>query len=71
MPIFRTRDQKDNLAKFFWDMAKIAFAFFLVAPIAQSQPYGLIRIIAGLNIGFTLATIGYILDGRKVTEGQI
>jgi hypothetical protein len=37
MPIFRTRDQKDNLAKFFWDMAKIAFAFFLVAPIAQSQ----------------------------------
>jgi len=50
-------------------MAKVAFTFFVVAPLAQTQSYGLVRIIAGLAIGFTLAVIGYMLDGRNVTEG--
>jgi hypothetical protein len=51
-------------------MAKVAFTFFVLAPFAQAQSYGLTRVIAGLTIGFTRAGIGYILDGRKVTEGQ-
>ena len=69
MRILRTEKQRENPAKFFWDMAKVAFTFFVVAPLAQTQSYGLVRIIAGLAIGFTLAVIGYMLDGRNVTEG--
>jgi len=69
MRILRTEKQKDNLAKFFWDMAKVAFTFFVVAPLAQTQLYGPTRVMGGLAIGFTLAVIGYMLDGREVTEG--
>ena len=68
MPILYTNQQKDNLAKFFWDMAKVAFTFFVLAPLAQTPPYGSIRIIAGVAIGFTLVSIGYILDGQKTPE---
>jgi hypothetical protein len=70
MQILRTEKQRDNLAKFFWDMAKVAFTFFVLAPLAQAQSYALTQVIAGLATGFTLVGIGYMLDGRKVTEGQ-
>ena len=68
MSILRTQQQKDNLAKFFWDMAKVAFTFFVLAPLAQTPPSGSIRIVAGLAIGFTLVSIGYILDGQQTSE---
>jgi hypothetical protein len=69
MQILRTEKQKDNLAKFFWDMAKVAFTFFVFAPFAQAQSYGFTQVTIGMIIGFTLVSIGYILDGRKVMEG--
>jgi hypothetical protein len=68
MQILRTEKQRENLAKFFWDMAKVAFTFFGVTPFAQTQSLGLIRTLAGLITAFTLLIIGYILDGRKVEE---
>ncbi len=51
-------------------MAKVAFTFFIIAPFVQAQPYGLLHVLGGLVIGFTLVVIGYMLDGRKVTEEQ-
>ena len=70
MQVLRTEKQRENLAKFFWDMAKIAFTFFVVTPLTQAQSYGVSRVLAGLAVGFTLVIIGYILDGRKVTEEE-
>ena len=70
MRILQTEKQRENLAKFFWDMAKVAFTFFVIAPFAQPQTYGLVRAIAGVVAGFTLMVIGYILDSRKVTEEE-
>ncbi|MBI3250073.1 MAG: hypothetical protein HYZ50_26560 [Deltaproteobacteria bacterium] len=32
MRILRTEKQRENLAKFFWDMAKVALTFFVIAP---------------------------------------
>jgi hypothetical protein len=68
MQILRTEKQRENLAKFFWDMAKVAFTFFVIAPLAQPQPFGLLRVITGVAIGFILVAIGYMRDGRKVSE---
>jgi len=70
MRILRTEKQRENLAKFFWDMAKVAFTFFVITPLAQPQSYGLLRVIAGVAIGFILVVIGYMLDGRKVAEEE-
>ena len=52
-------------------MAKVAFTFFVITPFAQPQSYGLVRVIAGLGVGFLLVVIGYMLDGRKITEEDI
>lgn len=49
-------------------MAKVAFTFFVITPLTQPQTYGPVRVIAGVVAGFTLMLVGYILDGRKVTE---
>lgn len=49
-------------------MAKVAFTFFVITPLTQPQTYGSVRVIAGVVAGFTLMLVGYILDGRKVTE---
>jgi hypothetical protein len=68
MRILRTEKQRENLAKFFWDIPKVAFTFFVITPLASPQSYGLVQVIAGLAIGFLLVLIGYILDGRKVME---
>jgi len=54
MRILRTEKQRENLAKFFWDMAKVAFTFFVITPLAQPQSSGLLRVIAGVAIGFIL-----------------
>jgi hypothetical protein len=70
MQILRTEKQRENLAKFFWDMAKVAFTFFVITPLTQPQTYGPVRVIAGVVAGFTLMVIGYILDGRKVREEE-
>jgi hypothetical protein len=34
MRIIRTEKQKDNLAKFFWDMAKVTLTLVFVTPPA-------------------------------------
>jgi len=70
MRIFQTEKQRENMAKFFWDMAKVALTFFVITPFAQPQTYGLARVFAGVVIGFTLIVIGYMLDGRKVAEEE-
>ena len=68
MPFLGTDKQRENLAKFFWDMAKIAFTFFVLVPVARQEEYHPSRILAGLIIGFTLLGVGYMLDGRESQE---
>jgi len=35
MKIIRTEKQRENLAKYFWDMSKVAFAVLVVGPFAN------------------------------------
>jgi hypothetical protein len=35
--IIRTEKQRENLAKYFWDMSKVAFAVFVVGPFAKPE----------------------------------
>lgn len=68
MRILRTEKQKDNLAKFFWDMSKVAFTLLVVSRLAAVEGFSLPGLIAGIAVGFVLALLGHFLDGREVLK---
>ena len=68
MKIIRTDKQKENLAKFFWDMSKVAFTVLVIGPFATPTSVGLGGLIVGIVIGFLLALWGYLLDGMEVSK---
>jgi ABC-type microcin C transport system permease subunit YejE len=66
MQIIRTEKQKDNLAKFFWDMAKVAFTLLVIGPFAKPESLTVIGTTIGVAIGAALGLFGYLLDGMEV-----
>ncbi|MBI3801409.1 MAG: hypothetical protein HY268_31105 [Deltaproteobacteria bacterium] len=68
MQIIRTDKQKDNLAKFFWDMAKVAFTLLVLGPFAKPESISLFGLVIGTSIGIILGLWGYILDGMEVRK---
>lgn len=68
MRIIGTEKQKDNLAKFFWDMVKVAFTLLVIGPFATPESFSLAGLLVGIIIGFVLALWGYFLDGMEVLK---
>jgi hypothetical protein len=68
MKIIRTDKQRENLAKYFWDMSKVAFAVLVVGPFARPESFSSAGLIVGVIIGFLLALSGYLLDGMEVSK---
>jgi len=66
--IIRAEKQKDNLAKFFWDMAKVAFTLLVIGPFAKPESLGSAGPLVGIAIGLILAFMGHLLDGREVLK---
>jgi hypothetical protein len=64
--IIRTEKQKDNLAKYAWDMSKIVVAALAIAPFTKPEA-GDFRVVGGgLLAGLLLALGGYLLDGMEI-----
>lgn len=66
MRLIHTEKQKDNLAKFFWDMAKVALTLLFVTPLAQTGGLTLYQSIVGLVATCLLGMAGWLLDGQEV-----
>jgi hypothetical protein len=66
MRVIQTEKQKDNLAKFFWDIAKVSLTLILVAPFAQTGGLTFRQGVAGLLATFLLGLAGWRLDGQEV-----
>lgn len=66
MRIIRTKQQKDNLAKYCWDLSKIAIAALGIAPLAKPETVDLRIAASGFLVGILFAVFGYILDGMEV-----
>jgi hypothetical protein len=66
MRILRTDKQKDNLAKYGWDMSKVAVAALVIAPFTKPEAVDLRVVGAGLLSGLLLALGGYLLDGMEI-----
>ena len=68
MKLLRTEKQKDNLAKFFWDMSKVAFTLLVVSRLVAAEGFSLPGLVAGIAVGFVLALLGHFFDGREVLK---
>jgi hypothetical protein len=66
MRIIRTDKQKDNLAKYWWDLSKIAVAALGIAPFAKPEAVDLRVVGLGLLSGILSALFGYLLDGMEI-----
>lgn len=66
MRLIHTEKQKDNLAKFFWDMAKVALTLLFVTPLAQTGGPTLRQSIVGLVATCLSGMAGWLLDGQEV-----
>lgn len=66
MRIIHTKDQKENLAKYCWDLSKIAIAALGIAPLAKPETVDLRVAVVGFFIGVLFALFGCILDGMEV-----
>ena len=66
MRIVRTEKQKDNLAKFFWDTAKVTLTLILVTPLAQTGGLTFRQGAVGLFATFLLGLAGWLIDGLEV-----
>ena len=52
MKIIRTEKQRENLAKYFWDMSKVAFAVLVAGPFAKPESFSSAGLLIGIAIGF-------------------
>ncbi len=66
MRIIRTEKQKDNLAKYAWDLSKIMVTALAIAPFAKPEAVDLRVVGAGVLAGILLALMGYLLDGMEI-----
>ena len=67
MPLIKTEKQKDNLAKFSYDMAKIIIAITVVGPIAKPESFHFALFTGGFVVTILFFVFGYILDAMEVT----
>lgn len=68
MQILRNEKQKDNLAKFFWDDAKIALAALVIGPVTRPEVAQLWVIGVGVLATLAFAVLGYLFAGMEVTS---
>ena len=68
MAIIRTEKQKDNLAKFSYDTAKIILAILIIGPIARPEAFEPHLFVGGVLVDIVLILLGFRLDAREVIE---
>ncbi len=67
MQLIKTEKQKDNLAKFSYDLAKIILTINVISPLAQPETFHLLLFIGGFIVAM-LFILGYMLDAKEVKE---
>lgn len=65
MPLIRTEKQKDSLAKFLYDVAKIVLAIAVIGPTVSLPVFSYAALIGGLAVSGMTFVLAYYLDGKE------
>ena len=63
------RNARDNLAKFFYDSAKVSFAILVIGLLARPK-FSFLGLLAGFFFTFVLLTIGVTIDSVALEESR-
>lgn len=66
MSLIKTEKQKDNVAKFSYDTAKIILAITVISPIAKPETFHFSLFIGGFVVTLLFFMLGYTLDAKEV-----
>lgn len=64
--LIKTKEQKDNNAKFCYDIAKIIFALVVIGQIAKPEEFYLAKLIVGFIITIIFFIFGNLIDRKKI-----
>ncbi len=67
MSFIKTEKQKDNLAKFCYDTAKIILAITVISPIAKPASFYFALFVGGFVVTMLFFALGCLLDSKEVT----
>lgn len=68
MPFIKSEKQKDNLARFSYDVAKIILAIIVIGPFVKIEGFNLYRVIGGFVVATLFFVFGFLLDAKEVKE---
>ncbi len=68
MRLVKNEKQKDNLAKFCYDTAKIILAITVISPIAKPESFHLSLFVGGFTVTILLFVLAFLLDSKEVTK---
>jgi hypothetical protein len=64
MPLIRTQKQRDNLAKFLYDVAKIVLTIAVIAPVVNFSVFSYLTMIGGIVAAAIFFSAAFMLDGE-------
>ncbi|MBI2968600.1 MAG: hypothetical protein HYY40_12425 [Bacteroidetes bacterium] len=68
MRIIKTEKQKDNLAKYIYDISKVVFAVAVIGPIAKPESTDKYTLIVGVAFTIIVFIFASIIDSNKFKQ---
>ncbi len=66
MEFFKNNQQKDNIAKYCFDVSKIILAILVIAPIVKDGLENTYLAFGGITLVLFFFFAGYLLDSKEV-----
>ncbi len=66
MNFIKTEKQKDNIAKFSYDTARIILAITVISPIAKPETFHFVLFVGGFIVTILFFVLGCLLDTKEV-----
>ena len=65
MEIFKNVNQKNNVAKYCFDISKILLAIIVIAPLVKVGEINYYLTFGGVFVSFMFFLIGYLIDSKE------
>ncbi len=70
MRLLKTEKQKDNLAKYLYDISKVVFTVAVIGPIAKPENVNKFALLFGLLASIIIFTLASIIDTIKFMNNE-